>query len=146
MFHLRQVFVFWTLINKNVQEWFLLITCVKFLRTLILKNICVGLLLNWLYEVIVWNLISASHLKPFSKIPVSFKPELKKNLVYVPSIYLTPTLSCKPRFCMLIINGYYTNATACSPWNPCQKMQYCSVLFEYIGNIVDETVQPQHLN
>ena len=30
-------------------------TCVKFLRTTILKNIFVGLLLIYLYEVIVWN-------------------------------------------------------------------------------------------
>ena len=54
---------------------------VKFLRTPILKNICVWLLLNWLYEVIVWNFVSGSHLKPsrlsnITKIPVAFKTEL----------------------------------------------------------------------
>ena len=56
-------------------------TCKKFLRTLILKNICIQLLLNWLYEVIVWNSVSESHLKwcqlnIITKILVAFKPEL----------------------------------------------------------------------
>ena len=56
-------------------------TSAKFLRTPILKNICARLLLNWLYEVIVWNFVSRLHLKPFqlsniAKIPVAFKPDL----------------------------------------------------------------------
>ena len=59
-------------------------TCVKFLRTPILKNICIWLLLNWLREVIVWNFVSGSHLKPtwlsnITKIPVAFIPDLYLN-------------------------------------------------------------------
>ena len=38
-------------------------TSVEFLRTTILKNICVQLLLNWFYEVIVWKFVSGSYLK-----------------------------------------------------------------------------------
>ena len=37
-------------------------TCVKILRTPVLKNICAWLLLNGIYEVIVWNFVSGSHL------------------------------------------------------------------------------------
>ena len=56
-------------------------TWVKFLRTTIFKNICVRLLLNWLYEVIVWNFVSGSQLIPFwlsniTKISVAFKSKL----------------------------------------------------------------------
>ena len=56
-------------------------TYVKFLRTPILKNICIRLLLNWLYEMIVWKFVFGSHLKPawlsnITKIPVAFKPKL----------------------------------------------------------------------
>ena len=65
----------------------------KFLRTPTLKNICVWLLLNWLYGVIVWNFVSGSHLKP------SWLSNITK--------YQSYTLSCEPRFCMFIINGYY---------------------------------------
>ena len=46
-------------------------TCVKFLRTTILENICGQLLLNWLYEVTVWNLVSRFHLKPSSAYKLS---------------------------------------------------------------------------
>ena len=43
------------------------------------EKICVRQLLKWLYEVIVWNFVSGSHLKPswlsnITKIPVTFKP------------------------------------------------------------------------
>ena len=49
--------------------------------TPILKNICVRLQQNWLFERIVWNFVSGSHLEPFRlsniiKILVTFKPEL----------------------------------------------------------------------
>ena len=37
----------------------------------IFKNSCVQLLLNWLYEVIVWNFVFEK-----AKIPVAFKPKL----------------------------------------------------------------------
>ena len=48
---------------------------------------------------IVWNLASGSHLKPsrlsnITKIPLPFKSEVQKNLAHMPSVYLTPTLSC----------------------------------------------------
>ena len=32
----------------------------------------------------------------------------EQNLAQMPSIHLTPIVSCKPRFCMFIINHYYT--------------------------------------
>ena len=53
-------------------------TCVNFLRTPVLKNICVRLLLNCLYENIVWHFISGSLLKPswlsnIAKKPIAFK-------------------------------------------------------------------------
>ena len=111
VFYFGQVFVFCRLINKNVLEWLLLKktkkiwlrrrgrsifiktqflkflqysrenTYEKFLRTTILKNICVPLLLNWFYEVIVWNFVSGSHLIPFwlsniTKISIAFKSKL----------------------------------------------------------------------
>ena len=53
-----------------------------FCKTPNLKNICLLLLLNWLYEVIVWNFVSEQSLsKPswlsnITKIPVTFKPDL----------------------------------------------------------------------
>ena len=40
-------------------------TCVKLSRPPILKNVCVRLLLNWLYEVIIWSFW-------ITKIPVTF--------------------------------------------------------------------------
>ena len=52
---------------------------VKLLRTL--KNICIRLLLNRLYEVIVWKFVPGLHLKPswlsnITKITIAFKPKL----------------------------------------------------------------------
>ena len=44
VFHKNTVLKFCNIHGKN--------TCVKLLRTFILKNICVRLFLNWLYEVI----------------------------------------------------------------------------------------------
>ena len=79
-------------------------TCVKFLGTPILKNICIQMLLSWLYELTVWDFVSGSHLKP------SWNQSFKQNLVHMPSIYLTPILSGKPRFCMFIINSYFTKS------------------------------------
>ena len=51
-------------------------TCTKFLRTHILKNICVRLLLNGLYKVIVWNFVSGS----------LSNQSFTKNLAHMPSI------------------------------------------------------------
>ena len=95
-------------------------TSVKFLRTLILKKICVRLILNWLYEVIVRKLVSGSHLKPswLSNITKyqslsnpSFKTKFGAYTVYIFNhglCELTFTLSCEPMFHMFISNGYYT--------------------------------------
>ena len=87
--------------------------CMKFLRAPILKNICIQLLLNWLYKVIVWNFVSGSHVK-LSRLKVILQnyqslsnQSFKQNLAYMPFIYLTPMLSCEPRIFMFIINGYY---------------------------------------
>ena len=71
-------------------------TCVKLLRTPILKNICIWLLLDWLFEVIVWKFASGSHLKP------SWLSNITKILNFQ-----TKALN-KILFHMFIINGYYT--------------------------------------
>ena len=66
----------------------------EILRTPILKNICVWLLLNWLYEVIVWNFVSGSYLKPsrlsnITKILVTFITELLTKFgIYVVNAFL----------------------------------------------------------
>ena len=59
----------------------------------------------------------------------------------MPSIYLTPTLSCEPRFCMFVINGYYTKSKHLWSLNSLLqdvRIYYC-VLFDQTGNTVDET-------
>ena len=48
-------------------------------------------------------------LSNLTKIPVAFK-RFKQNLSHMPFINLTPTLSCKPRLYIFIINGYYTKS------------------------------------
>ena len=73
------------------------------------------LLLNWLYEVIIWNSVSGSHLNSSWLSSITKKYQSLSNqsfyiLTHVPSIYLTTTLSCEPRFRMFIINGYYTKS------------------------------------
>ena len=124
---------YWTLTlsnwKKQPPEVFCKNAALKIFRTFTWKHLCeifkntyfeedlrtvafeLTVLLN---EVIVWNFVSGSHLKPsrlnITKIPVAFKPDLWKNSAYMPSIYLTPTLSCEPRFCMFVINGYYTKS------------------------------------
>ena len=64
------------------------------------------------------------------------------------SIYLTPTLSSEPRFCMFIISGSYTKNKRLQSLDSSLKdvMIYCCVLFDQTGNTVDKTVQRQHLN
>ena len=108
----------------------------KSLRTPILKNICVRLLLNWLYEVIVWNFVSGSHLKlsrlsNITKIPVAFKALNKVWCNYLLHI-LTLTLSCKRRFRMFIINGYYTKSERFWSLDSLLKdvLIYCCELFD----------------
>ena len=94
-------------------------------ETPILKNICVWLLLNWLYKMVVWNFVSGQSLsKPswlsnITKIPVAFKPDFKSNLLHMRSLYLTLTLSFEPRFFMFIINGNYTKSKRLQPWTRC---------------------------
>ena len=70
----------------------------KYLKTPFLKNICVWLLLNWIYEVICNHLDSVILQKYQSLSNQSFKQFLAQML----SIYLTPTLSCEGRFRMFI--------------------------------------------
>ena len=65
--------LFWKMLQYSREN-----TCVKFLKTPILKKICIQLLLNLLYEVTGWNFAFGSHLKPsqlsnITKIPVDFK-------------------------------------------------------------------------
>ena len=75
--------VAYNFIKKRLQHKCFLMNITKFLRASILKNIGIRLLLNWLWEVIVWNFVSGQSLsKPswldnFTKIPVVFKPELQ---------------------------------------------------------------------
>ena len=90
-------------------------TCVKILRTPILKNSCLQLLLNWLFEVIVWKFVSGLHLKRswlsnITKYQSLSSQSFKQILVHMLSIYLTPALSCEPRFHMFIINDYCTES------------------------------------
>ena len=54
--------------------------CMKFLRMPILKNICVWLLLNGVYEVIVWNFVSGLHLKPSW---LTFKTKFDIYAIYI---------------------------------------------------------------
>ena len=87
----------------------------------IFKNIFVRLLLKSLYEVIIWNFVSGSHLKPsrlsnITKIPITFKSKLSRKLGDMVFIYLIITLSSEPRFRMFIINGSYTKS---SLWTSC---------------------------
>ena len=129
----------------------------KFLRTPILKNFCIRLLLNWLYEVIVWNFISGVHLKSSSVILQRCQwlsnQSFKQNLWHVLSIHLTPMLSCEPRFPMFI-NRHYTkvlglfgkrcNNVLCVIWldrNYCRwnlQRQHLNqyIKFIYIENVV----------
>ena len=84
-------------------------TCVNILRISILKNICIRLLLNRLYEVIVRKFVSRLHLLDpviLQKYHLFLSQSFKQNLAHMPSMYLTPTLSCETRFCMFIINGF----------------------------------------
>ena len=46
---------------------------------------------------IVWKFVSGSHLKP---------SRLKKKLVHMLSIYLTPTLSCEPTISFIIFSDF----------------------------------------
>ena len=72
----------------------------------------------------------------------------KQNLAHMLSINLTPTLSCESRFCMFIINSYYTKSKHLYSLDSLLKdlVIYCCGLFDLTGNTVDETVQCQHLN
>ena len=74
----------------------------KLLRTPILNNTCLQLLLNWLYEVIVCNFVSGSLLKPswviLQKYQLLSNKSFKENLAHMLPIYLTPTFSCGFRF------------------------------------------------
>ena len=72
-------------------------TCVKLSRTTILENICLQLLLNWFYKVIIWNFLSGLQ-------------KYQLLLAHMPSINLPCRLSWEPRFCMFIINGSYTKS------------------------------------
>ena len=61
----------------------------------------------------------------------------------MPSIYLTPTLSCEPKFCMFIRNSYFTKSKHLYSLDSRLKDIIIIVLFYYTGNTVDETVQWQ---
>ena len=65
----------------------------------------------------------------------------------MPSTYLTPRLSCEPRFCMFIINGYCTKSKCLQSLDSLLKdVIVCCVFFNQTGNTLDKTVQWQHLN
>ena len=62
----------------------------------------------------------------------------------MPSIYLTPTLSCEPKFCMFIMNSYFTKSKHLYSFDSWLKdIVIVVVLFHCTGNTVDETVQWQ---
>ena len=106
-----QTFTFATLlkVGSNISVYLLQ----NFCERPILKNICVRQLVNWLYEVIIWNFVSGQSLsKPswliiLQKYQSLWSLSFKHNLAHMPSLDLIPTLSGKPRFRMFIINGYY---------------------------------------
>ena len=103
-------------------------TCLKFLRTPILNNICVWLLLNWLYKVIVWNFVSGLHLKPswLSNINMSV---IYKNTSRFQNRALNKIWHICP-LCFLVYLGFVCSslmvttqkANPCSPCTPCLKM------------------------
>ena len=84
---------------------------VKILRTPVLNNICIQLLLNWLYEVLfgtlfldcIQNHLDSAILQIYQRVS---NQSFTKNLVHMPSIYLTHTFSCEPWFHMLVMNSY----------------------------------------
>ena len=88
---------------------------------------CIRLLLNWFYEVIVWNLVSRLHLKPswlliLQKYQSLSNQSFKQNLghIYAAYISLNPTLSCERRFHFVSPLTVTTQkANACSPWTLC---------------------------
>ena len=89
-------------------------TCRELLRTPISKNICARLLLNWLHEVAVWSFVCGSHLKASWLCNITKKKQSLSNQSFSEichtCLYLTLTLSCEPRFCIFVINGYYTKS------------------------------------
>ena len=90
-------------------------TCVKRLRTPILKNICV---------VVLKKYQSLSN------------QSFKQNLAHMSSIYLAPTLSSEPRFRMFIINGYYTKSKCLQSLDFLLKDVIYYVLFAQTGSAV----------
>ena len=58
----------------------------------------------------------------------------------MPSIYLTPKPSSEARFRMFIINGYYIKSKRLQFLDFLLKdVIFCSGLFDWTGNTVDET-------
>ena len=86
----------------------------KFLRTPILKNVWVRLLLNyfrkWLYETLFLESRYQNHSDSLilQKYQSLSNQSFKHNLAQISSLDSTPTLSFEPAFRMFIINVYNT--------------------------------------
>ena len=101
-------------------------TCVKYLSTPILKNICVRLLLNWLYEVIFSNFVFGLH--SFKTTFFSFyQGYLSQTLAihrtagegrgptFIPLYHFRPLTNIQTRICNVAceMTITYFNRTAC---------------------------------
>ena len=101
-------------------------TCVKFLKTPILKNICV---------VILQKYQSLSN------------QNFKQNLAHLTSMHLIPTLSCEPRFRVFTVNDYKIKIKCLQSLESLLKdVVIYYVFFDQTGNTVGGTVQHQHWN
>lgn len=100
-------------------------------RTPLSMNICVRLLLKWLYEVIVWNIISGQSLsKPSWNNPLS-NQNFKHNSARMPSLHLTLRFLLSLGFLCSLLTVAAEKANACSPWTPCYFLlwlQACAIL------------------
>ena len=132
-------------IKKRLQHRCFPVNIGKFLRTPILKNICVRVLLKRLSEVIVKTFLKShfqNHLDSviLQKYKWLSNQNFKHNSVHMPSLNLTPTLSFEPRFRMFIINGYDRKANAISPWPSCYlKRDICRKKAD-IGKAVGDSI------
>ena len=91
-------------------------SCCEVLKNTILKNVGERLILNWLYEVIVWyftsgqSLSKPSWLSNITEMPVAFKSESERQSGAYAVFIFNPMLSVEPRFRMFISDKYYTQS------------------------------------
>ena len=102
----------------------------KFLGTSILKNIFVQLLLKWLYDVIVWNFVSGSHLKPYQSLSnQSFKKVWRIWRLRIQPLSFLVNLG----FVCLSLKVRTQNVNACSPWTSFKRCSNISLSLIWLG-------------